>query len=73
MVSGASYVQIAFADLISGKVTQLHRGNHVVTVTGENGLAALLHIWLDMMAPRGRTFHFAHARIRLSSRRRDVP
>ncbi|WP_168788414.1 phosphoenolpyruvate--protein phosphotransferase [Paraburkholderia aromaticivorans] len=41
---------------LSGKVTQLHRANHAVTVTGDNGLEVLLHIGLDTVVLRGEGF-----------------
>lgn len=41
---------------LSGKVTQLHRANHAVTITGDNGLQVLLHIGLDTVMLRGEGF-----------------
>ena len=41
---------------LSGKVTQLHRANHAVTITGDNGLEVLLHIGLDTVMLRGEGF-----------------
>jgi phosphocarrier protein FPr/phosphocarrier protein len=41
---------------LSGKVTQLHRASHAVTVTGDNGLEVLLHIGLDTVMLRGEGF-----------------
>jgi phosphocarrier protein FPr/phosphocarrier protein len=41
---------------LAGKVTQLHRANHAVTVTGDNGLQVLLHIGLDTVMLRGEGF-----------------
>ncbi|MGT2471812.1 phosphoenolpyruvate--protein phosphotransferase [Paraburkholderia terrae] len=41
---------------LSGKVTQLHRASHAVTITGDNGLQVLLHIGLDTVLLRGEGF-----------------
>ena len=41
---------------LPGKVTQLHRAAHAVTVTGENGLQVLVHIGLDTVMLRGEGF-----------------
>ncbi|HTJ93697.1 MAG TPA: phosphoenolpyruvate--protein phosphotransferase [Pararobbsia sp.] len=41
---------------LSGTVTQLHRANHAVTITGDNGLEVLLHIGLDTVMLRGEGF-----------------
>ncbi|SAK92171.1 phosphoenolpyruvate--protein phosphotransferase [Caballeronia calidae] len=41
---------------LPGKVTQLHRAAHAVTVTGESGLQVLIHIGLDTVMLRGEGF-----------------
>jgi len=41
---------------LSGKITQLHRASHALTVTGDNGLEILLHIGLDTVMLRGEGF-----------------
>jgi phosphocarrier protein FPr/phosphocarrier protein len=41
---------------LPGKVTQLHRAGHAVTITGDNGLEVLLHIGLDTVMLRGEGF-----------------
>jgi phosphocarrier protein FPr/phosphocarrier protein len=41
---------------LPGKVTQLHRATHAVTVTGESGLQVLVHIGLDTVMLRGEGF-----------------
>jgi phosphocarrier protein FPr/phosphocarrier protein len=41
---------------LAGKVTQLHKSSHAVTITGDNGLQVLLHIGLDTVLLRGEGF-----------------
>ncbi|SAL85705.1 phosphoenolpyruvate--protein phosphotransferase [Caballeronia arvi] len=41
---------------LPGKITQLHRAAHAVTVTGESGLQVLIHIGLDTVMLRGEGF-----------------
>ncbi|MCE4546884.1 MULTISPECIES: phosphoenolpyruvate--protein phosphotransferase [unclassified Caballeronia] len=41
---------------LAGKITQLHRAAHAVTVTGESGLQVLIHIGLDTVMLRGEGF-----------------
>jgi phosphocarrier protein FPr/phosphocarrier protein len=41
---------------LPGKVTQLHKSSHAVTITGDNGLQVLLHIGLDTVLLRGEGF-----------------
>ncbi|SAL14243.1 phosphoenolpyruvate--protein phosphotransferase [Caballeronia peredens] len=41
---------------LPGKVTQLHRAAHAVTITSDNGLQVLIHIGLDTVMLRGEGF-----------------
>lgn len=41
---------------LAGKITQLHRAAHAVTVTGESGIEVLIHIGLDTVMLRGEGF-----------------
>ncbi|MEW9582518.1 phosphoenolpyruvate--protein phosphotransferase [Paraburkholderia sp. DGU8] len=41
---------------LAGKVTQLHKSSHAVTITADNGLQVLLHIGLDTVLLRGEGF-----------------
>ena len=41
---------------LHGKVTQLHRAGHALTITGDSGLEVLLHIGLDTVLLRGEGF-----------------